>query len=207
MKLFNHIISGSIGALIIILVGVVIYAWIAPIDYAPIYMINPNTTLDPIISQDIDSIRCEHISALRDLETKGVLLNPAEYTSHIADFYNGLIAFLIGIFVIFSVGGIYLMRSTNKIELEEFKQNITNKTQAHIRNQLSVLLNDSISFKETIVSALYGRLEDDIVTTDKLDAIESSIEKIQGDIEFLYESIGEIEENLASKEIISNYTK
>ena len=204
MKSSLSVLSGIMGALIIILVGIIIFAWVAPVDVAPVYMLNPSVALDSFEAYQLDSLKCQHIELLRDLESKGVLMNPAEYTSHISDFYNTLVAFLIGIFVIFSFIGIYLMKSTNKIEFEEFKQDITNKTQESIRNQLSILLNDSISIKETIVSALYGRIEDEIVTVDKIEAIESSVEKIQNDIELLYDSLSEIEENMAANETVSD---
>lgn len=204
MKWPQCLVTGAIGAIVVIFIGVIIYAWIAPIDVAPVYMLNPNCLTDSIYSAQLDSIKCAHIEILSDLEDKGVLLHPAEYTSHIADFYSSLIAFLIGLFVIFSLGGIYVMRATNRQEIDELKQDIKNDMQNQILSQLSTLLNDSISFKETTISALYGRIEDEIVTTDKLVAIESSIEKLQSDIQLLYDSVNEIEENIAANETIQD---
>lgn len=54
----------------------------------------------------IDSVKCVHIEVLRNLEAKGVLMNPGEYTSHIASYYKTLIGFLIGLFAIFTLGTI-----------------------------------------------------------------------------------------------------
>lgn len=198
-----HILSGIIGAVAVILVGLAVLTWIAPIDVAPVYMLNPEAAIDSIQSMHLDSLRCEHIEVLKDLELKGVLLNPAEYTSHISSFYNSLIAVLVGMFVIFSIGSVYVMKATSKREIEDLKQEVKNETRNHILEQLNNLLNDSIAFQETTVTALYGRIEDDIVTSDQMEAIESTIEKLQNDIQLLYDSFNEIEENLAASETIS----
>ena len=110
------IISGIIGGAIIVLAIIVVSAFVNPINYAPIYLLNPEKAVSYADSVYIDSIRCLHIEVLKDLESKGVLLNPSEYTSHIADYYNTLIAFLLGLFVIFTFGTIYSIKSTSKKE-------------------------------------------------------------------------------------------
>jgi hypothetical protein len=98
----NNVISGIIGAAIMILIIMVVIAFIEPIDYAPIYLLNPEKSLSCEHATLIDSIKCVHLEVLRDLESKGVLMNPSEYTSHIASYYNTLIGFLIGLFAIFT---------------------------------------------------------------------------------------------------------
>lgn len=198
-----HFISGVIGAVTVILVGLIVLTWISPINIAPVYMLNPEVALDSIQTMQLDSIRCEHLEVLRDLESKGVLLSPADYTSHISSFYNSLIAVLVGMFVIFSIGSVYVMRATSKREIEDLKQEVKNETRTHILEQLNNLLNDSIAFQETTITALYGRIEDDIVTSDQMETVESTIEKLQNDIQLLYDSFTEIEEHLAANETIS----
>ena len=198
-----HFVSGAIGAVAVILVGLIVLTWMSPIDVAPVYMLNPEVALDSIQTMQLDSLRCEHLEVLRDLESKGVLLSPADYTSHISSFYNSLIAVLVGMFVIFSIGSVYVMKATSKREIEELKQEVKNDTRNHILEQLNNLLNDSITFQETTVTALYGRIEDDIVTSDQMETVESTIEKLQNDIQLLYDSFTEIEEHLAANETIS----
>lgn len=107
----KYIISGIVGAAVIILVIVLITSFVTPINYAPIYLLNPEKALTYNDSWVIDSVKCAHIEVLRDLESKGVLLNPSEYTSHIADYYNSLIAILLGLFAIFTFGTIYSIKS------------------------------------------------------------------------------------------------
>lgn len=204
------LISGAMGALVVILVGIVIYIALSPIDVAPIYMLNTSCVTDSIQSQQLDSLRCEHLEVLRDLENKGLLLTPADYTSHISSFYNGLIAFLIGIFVLFTVGGIYALRFTSKREVEDFKQEIKNETREHILIQLQAMMNDSSSFKETTLNALTGRFEGKIVTPEQLEEIDKILEKIKEDlsmhkesIDMLYEYYNDFEEQKASNENIT----
>lgn len=198
-----HFISGAIGAVVVVLLGIVILTWFSPIDVAPVYMLNPQVALDSIQTMQLDSLRCEHLEVLKDLESKGVLLTPADYTSHISSFYNSLIAVLVGMFVIFSIGSVYVMKATSKREIEDLKQDVKNETRNHILEQLNNLLNDSIAFQETTITALYGRIEDDIVTSDQMETVESTIEKLQNDIQLLYDSFTEIEEHIAASETIS----
>lgn len=174
------IISGVIGAAIIVLVIIVVSTFINPINYAPIYLLNPEKAVSYDDSVYIDSIKCLHIEMLKDLESKGLLLNPSEYTSHIADYYNTLIAFLLGLFVIFTFGTIYSIKSTSKKEIDDIKTDIDNhklKTdemlKKNIVESLNELMRDSISFKDSCINALYGRIEDEVLKQEDKDAIEN----------------------------------
>lgn len=183
---------------------------VSPINVAPVYMLNTSCVSDSIQSQQLDSLRCEHLEVLRDLESKGLLLSPVEYTSHISSFYNGLIAFLIGIFVIFTIGGIVAVRFISRREIEEVKQEIKNETRGHILTELSSMMNDSKSFQETTLNALMGRFEDSIIRQEQFEAIESSVEEIKEitselkeNIDFLFENFSDIEDSRAAQENIS----
>lgn len=205
----NYIVSGIIGAAVIILVIIVVIAFIAPIDYAPVYLLNPEKALSYNDSTVIDSVKCLHVEVLKDLESKGVLLNPSEYTSHITDYYNALIAFLLGLFAIFTFGTIYSIKSVSKREIDEIKTDIDNhkvKTNAELKKSivesLSELMRDSISFKDTCINALYGRIEDEILKHEDKEAIDNRMLKLEGDIKLLFEVYDNIaEEKSANQEI------
>ena len=210
IRIKECLVSGSVGATLILLIGVIIYVRLSPINVAPVYMLNTSCVTDSVQSQQLDSLRCEHLEVLRDLENKGLLLSPVEYTSHLSSFYNGLIAFLIGIFVIFTIGGIVAVRFISRREIEEAEQEIRNETRGHILSQLSSMMNDSKSFQETTLNALTGRFEDRIIRQELIDAVEASIEelkKITSDlkenIDFLYENFSDIEDSRAAQENIS----
>lgn len=205
----KYIISGIVGAAVIILVIVVITSFVTPINYAPIYLLNPEKALTYNDSLVIDSVKCVHIEVLRDLESKGVLLNPSEYTSHITDYYNSLIAILLGLFTIFTFGTIYSIKSASKKEIDDIKTDIENhkvRTNAELKQNivgaLSELMRDSISFKDTCINALYGRIEDEILRHEDKEAIDNRILKLESDIKLLFEAYDNLEEEKSSNQEI-----
>lgn len=205
----NNVISGIIGAAIMILIIMVVIAFIEPIDYAPIYLLNPEKSLSCEHATLIDSIKCVHLEVLRDLESKGVLMNPSEYTSHIASYYNTLIGFLIGLFAIFTFGTIYSIKYASKKEIEEIKSDINNHKLAtkgelkqDIVNSLNELMRDSISFKDSCINALYGRIEDEILRHEDKEVIDNKILKIEENIKLLFEAYDQLEEDKSSTQEI-----
>ncbi len=209
LNMKQYIISGIVGAAVIILGIVVITSFVTPINYAPIYLLNPEKALTYNDSLVIDSVKCVHIEVLRDLESKGVLLNPSEYTSHITDYYNSLIAILLGLFAIFTFGTIYSIKSASKKEIDDIKTDIENhkvRTNAELKQNivgaLSELMRDSISFKDTCINALYGRIEDEILRHEDKEAIDNRILKLESDIKLLFEAYDNLEEEKSSNQEI-----
>lgn len=205
----NNIISGIIGAAVTILIIMAVIVFGKPIDYAPIYLLNPEKALSYEHTTLIDSVKCVHIEVLRDLEAKGVLMNPGEYTSHIANYYNTLIGFLIGLFAIFTFGTIYSIKYASKKEIDEIKSDIDSHKTAtkgelkqDIVNSLNELMRDSISFKDSCINALYGRIEDEILKHEDKDAIDDKFFKIEENIKLLFEAYDQLEEEKASNEEI-----
>ena len=205
----QYIISGIVGAAVIILGIVVITSFVTPINYDPIYLLNPEKALTYNDSLVIDSVKCVHIEVLRDLESKGVLLNPSEYTSHITDYYNSLIAILLGLFAIFTFGTIYSIKSASKKEIDDIKTDIENhkvRTNAELKQNivgaLSELMRDSISFKDKCINALYGRIEDEILRHEDKEAIDNRILKLESDIKLLFEAYDNLEEEKSSNQEI-----
>lgn len=209
LNMKQYIISGIVGAAVIILGIVVITSFVTPINYAPIYLLNPEKALTYNDSLVIDSVKCVHIEVLRDLESKGVLLNPSEYTSHITDYYNSLIAILLGLFAIFTFGTIYSIKSASKKKIDDIKTDIENhkvRTNAELKQNivgaLSELMRDSISFKDTCINALYGRIEDEILRHEDKEAIDNRILKLESDIKLLFEAYDNLEEEKSSNQEI-----
>lgn len=206
----EHILSGALGALIVILFILAASVFFKPFDYKAVYIANPKkATLvsDSLINKEIT---CEKINLLKELEDKGLLLTPQEYTSHISNYYSTLVAFLIGLFVLFTIGSIFSIKITSKNEIDDAKKDldrrqeeIKNNLRTNIQSALSELLQDSISYREMIVSAIYGRVEDELVRQDDLDVMESKIKainntmdektnKLQKDISSVFEVVDEI---------------
>ena len=207
-----------------ILIIVIAIAFIAPIDYAPVYLLNPEKALSYNNTVIVDSMKCAHIEILKDLESKGVLLNPSEYTSHITEYYNVLISFLLGLFAIFTFGTIYSIKTASKKEIDEIKTDINNhkeKINAELKKSivesLSELMRDSISFKDACINALYGRIEDEVLRhEDKKDTnspnpesaledkevIDNRMLKLEGDVKLLFEAYDKLEEDKSSNQEI-----
>lgn len=169
---WNYILSGAIGAIIVSLVLLACSVWFEPFNYQSVYIANPETVRADLFKTD--TLTCNQISVLKDLENKGVLLTPQEYTSHISSYYSTLVAFLIGLFVLFTVGSIYGIRITSRREIEEAKDNMREE----LKSSLAVELKDSKSFYENIISDILGRIEDDLVTKSDKELIDKNIDDI-----------------------------
>ena len=154
-------------------------------------------------------MKCAHIEILKDLESKGVLLNPSEYTSHITEYYNVLISFLLGLFAIFTFGTIYSIKTASKKEIDEIKTDINNhkeKINAELKKSivesLSELMRDSISFKDACINALYGRIEDEVLRHEDKEVIDNRMLKLEGDVKLLFEAYDKLEEDKSSNQEI-----
>lgn len=203
------ILSGIIGASAIVLVIVLVIAYVAPIDYAPIYLLNPEKALSDNDSIVLDSMKCVHVEVLKDLESKGVLLIPCEYTSHITEYYNTLISFLLGLFVVFSFGTIYSIKAASRKEIDEIKADINDhktRTEGELKRSivasLSELMRDSKSFEETCINALYGRIEDEVLRHEDKEAIDLRMQKIEENVDLLFKAYEELEEEKSSNQEI-----
>lgn len=205
----NNTLSGFIGGLTVVFFLIVVCVFFEPFNYKSVYIVNPEKVLaknDPI-SQD--SVVCSRIEILKDLEKKGILLTPSEYTSHISSYYSTLVAFLIGLFVLFTLGSIFSIKITSRKEIEEIREELDNKEnkikenlKKDIRESLSELLRDSISFKESVLGAIYGRIEDDFISRNDKEIIDNKLSQIEDFTNFLFDSLGEISEKKSSKEEI-----
>lgn len=187
----------------------VVCAFFEPFNYKSVYIANPNGVLIENNSIINDTITCSRIEVLKDLENKGLLLTPGEYTSHISSYYSTLVTFLIGLFVLFTVGSIYSIKITSKKEIEDIKNELDNreskiqdKLKSNIRDSLNELLRDSISFKESVINALYGRIEDELVTVSDKEIIERKLSELEENINLLYETFDELSDRKLSKEEI-----
>ena len=137
------------------------------------------------------------------------MLNPSEYTSHITEYYNVLISFLLGLFAIFTFGTIYSIKTASKKEIDEIKTDINNhkeKINAELKKSivesLSELMRDSISFKDACINALYGRIEDEVLRHEDKEVIDNRMLKLEGDVKLLFEAYDKLEEDKSSNQEI-----
>lgn len=140
----GRIVSGLVGGIFVLLAIILYLSYSKAFDYKPIYIVNSEVKSD---SLDIKSLQ-----VLKELEIKGVLLTPSEYTSNIASYYNTLIAFLITLFIVFSFIGFFSMKIASKKDIQE---------------TLDEMLNDSLKFRGTVIESLYGKIEDEFVNKEE----------------------------------------
>jgi hypothetical protein len=182
----SHILSGFIGAIILIFVLLAITVWLKPFNYQAVYVVNPEIVTADSLKNDL--LTCSQIAVLQDLENKGVLLTPQEYTSHIAYYYNTLVGFLIGLFVLFSFLSFWSIKSTAQKDIEEAKTKMKEdfeKAKETIKKELIDDLKDSKLFNDSIINGILGRVEDGILSTTE--PLVKRIDNLDKDIKFIYE--------------------
>jgi hypothetical protein len=172
----KYILSGFTGASILILILLAILVFWKPFNYKAIYIINPKV-VTAVDSLKMDSLKSSQIAVLRDLEEKGILLTPQEYTSHISGYYSTLVAFLIGLFVLFTVGSIYGTRITSRNEIEEAKNNIKRELEKSLLEDLR----KRTDFSNTITDVVKANMGENFVTKsdDRFFDIDAKLKDIE----------------------------
>jgi hypothetical protein len=193
MSIRSHIVAGASGGIVVLLLMLVVVFHLKLFNYEPIRIMN-SAKLPVMHCAQLDSIACLKIGTLQDMEAKGVLLTPQEYTSRIADYYNTLITFLIGLFVLFTIISVYGIRLTSKREIEDIRESV----KKDIMQSLSTELKDSRAFNDDIINGLLSRVEDTLVTRSDKDDIDSKVENMNRKLSEMEERI-----NLLSNEVDS----
>lgn len=180
----NCLLSGLVGAVLTILFFLTFFVWLKPFNYVPNLVVNPN-------SNYTDSLTCLHLSALNDLENKGVLLTAQEYTSNIADYYNTLIAVLVALFVLFTIGTLFGFRFASQKEVEDIQESI--------KKRLVDELKDSKAFYGNIINDILGKIEDDVLNKEDKNAINKNLEELENRLRETESRIESLLEKRASK--------
>ena len=89
-----------------------------------------------------------------------------------------------------------------KTDIENHKVRTNAELKQNIVGALSELMRDSISFKDTCINALYGRIEDEILKQEDKEAIDTRITKIEEDVKLLYGAYEELDEKKSSEQEI-----
>ena len=89
-----------------------------------------------------------------------------------------------------------------KTDIENHKVRTNAELKQNIVGALSELMRDSISFKDTCINALYGRIEDEILRHEDKEAIDNRILKLESDIKLLFEAYDNLEEEKSSNQEI-----
>lgn len=63
-------------------------------------------------------------------------------------------------------------------------------------------MRDSISFKDSCINALYGRIEDEVLRHEDKEVIDNRMQKLEEDVKLLFEAYDKLEENKSSNQEI-----
>lgn len=131
-------------------------------DYSPLYITNAEVDMQ---FNSADSLDVAKLNLLKELEVKGILLTPSEYTSHISSFYNTVITFLIALFVIFSFLGYFSVKLASKKDIQD---------------KLDEMLDDSLKFRDATVRSILSIISDTYISREELN---ENIEVLRNDLE------------------------
>ena len=102
-----------------------------------------------------------------------------------------------------------IVKYYNGKEIEEIRSDIDNhktSTKSELKqdivDSLNELMRDSISFKDSCINALYGRIEDEILRHEDKEVIDNKIHEIEENIKLLFEAYEELEEDKSSNQEI-----
>jgi uncharacterized membrane protein len=189
MKHWERVLHGFIGGIAAIALVVVLLAFSRCFEYSSIYVLN-NEKLDQMsLYVQNDSISLTKIAMIKELEAKGILLTPQEYTSNITSYYNTIIGFLIALFVVFSFIGYFAIRTQSKKDIQD---------------QLNDMAEDSIKFRTTAMKPVLEMISDTFVTKEEqINAIDELREEILGETEASLDEIREqIHDSMTSGETV-----
>ncbi len=158
-------LSGVLGGVVVIALIVIILLFSNSFNYKSVYIVNPESGKD--------SLCLSEMKVLHSLETRGLLTTPDQYANNIASYYNTFVAFLTILFVVFSFVSYFSIKNVSKKEIE-----------TNVEVALKDMLRDSISFRETVLNSIYGKFEENFVSTEDFSSeikdIELQLEKIKG---------------------------
>ena len=156
-RMSKKFIWGLAVGVVLVMVTLAIIVLCKGHDFIAIRIINPSGS-ESILSH------CDKMSVIKELEAKGVLLTPNEYTNHVVSCYNSIIACLLGSLIIFSFLGYFSMKS---------------KLKEQIQDALEDMMRDSKKFENTILDNVYGRVTEDFVEAEDFENLKKDVQELK----------------------------
>jgi hypothetical protein len=153
-------LSGLIGGIVVFAVLVVLSLFIFNLHSYKIGILNPSNI-------DTAKYKSEKIALMQELENKGVLLTPQEFTNNIVSYYNTAITILVFLFILFSVISYFQIKVISTKQVQE---------------SLEQGLKDSITLRELLINAFSGQADDKYSTKDELQEIKDQISDLLDEI-------------------------
>lgn len=158
---------GVAGGLLVVLLVIAALVFLRPFNYQPLLILN--TSADSLLN-------CQKAS-IANLRTANIILTPQEYTSQLSNFYNTLVAFLIGLFVIFTLINVWYIKKMSHFEIENLEGNLKNKLSQELKDSIE----DSFSFTDRLTTKITSQVNDDLINSfhETIDQINDKTEKLE----------------------------
>lgn len=196
--------AGVLGGLGVCLIVILILCWCAPVEIGSVHILKmPTSSGNPEeVSMTLDSLKVQHVEALRDLEDKGLLLTPSDYTSHISSFYSTLVAVLVGIFVLFSFLSFFIIRENSNRQVKEIKDNLDEEISTKILAILTGKVRDSKEFHELIHAGVESYVKGSVAKQEDVEAIQNMMEAHNNSLAELFSLYMDLEDGIGHNEVI-----
>lgn len=161
------ILSGFIGSLLMTALMCLFLFYCMGYDHIPVKIIN----------HKVDSTMCSKLDVIHELEAKGIILTPQEYTNNISNYYNTIITILVALFILFS----FVTYTHLKYIAEE-----------QIQERLKKLLTTSSEVKDIIKGTISGFADEQYVKREDLESyVDEQIQNISKRIDNFEERFAE----------------
>lgn len=195
----GYVWSGCLGGIIVgcvIILGLMCWS---PVHLTPTLILKP-TSDSQGLTASIEQLSPNHIDAIKDLENKGVLLTPDQYTSHVSSFYSTLVAVLVGLFVVFTLLSYFITNENSSKKISEAMLEIRRDLDEQIIKALTDLMTDSQRFQEKLDASVSAFVTDDVVKKEEYDTLVKEVGKHNNNIAELFIYYVDLEERMASNE-------
>lgn len=177
-----------------------------------------STSLDSIIEQKCNKL--SEVEMLSRLERNGLIVSPNDYTARISSYYSVLVAFLVGLFVLFTIMSYFSIKSSFSKEFEEERNRLLEEKQAYkgelsasVNESLKKLLIDSREVQRTIVESLRGKVVDEVIQcidekantpegeeniSDAIKELSDTINNLKEDVNTLFITMVELQNEIAT---------
>lgn len=193
----EKLVYGSIGGVVALLLAIVAMTMFAdPIDYTPkrIFSAKALNINECLPSDSLASVK---IGFLKDMEARGVLLTPEEYTGHVLQFYSTLVAVLVGLFVAFSFLSFFIINDNANKRIERRANELDKSVKRHAFESLKELLNDSREFDDRLSLLVKNGISKDHVAKEDLNLVKKDILKYADHLDALFILYEELDERIS----------
>ena len=193
---------GCLGGIVALLIAIVVMTGIAdPIDYTPKRIFSAKASnIEEYLSND--SMASVKIEFLKDMENRGVLLTPEEYTGHMLQFYSTLVAVLVGLFVVFSFLSFFILNDSAKKSIERKVGEIDKEIKNQVIVSLKDVMRDSREFDERLSALVKKFISEEHVSEEDISTIKNDLKECLKNIDALFIIYEDIDERISESDNI-----